>query len=304
LKSNPDHPALPYLLLATSTAIWAGNFIIGRLMPGDIPPMTLNFWRWTAATVIFLVLAAPKLKSELHILQQHWKWLVMLTLTGVVFFHALVYTGLRSTTVVNAGLMMATNPIVIPPIAWVIHRDKLTRQQFAGLMVSLLGVAVIVTRADISLIRTLTFNTGDLLLLAAVPLWGIYSVLLKDRPKELSATVLLVAIACLGTLLMLPLYLWELNTMGGIVINAANLASIGYVAIFASVVAYFCWNGGVARIGAIKAGPFLHLLPVFSALFAMLFLGERLEAYHIPGIALIGVGIGLTVWRGREAQAL
>lgn len=295
---NSDRSLRPYLLLALSSAIWAGNFVIARAMHGDIPPLTLNFFRWTAAFILLAPFAFRSLLAELGVLGSNWKWLLMMAASGAVLFHSFVYTALASTTAINAGLMIAVCPIIIPGIAWLIHRDRPSGRQMVGIAASLAGVVVIISRADLSVLASLTFQPGDLWMLAAVPMWAFYSVILKDRPAGLSANTLVLSIAGLGALMAAPLYVWELGTGRGMEINAANMATIGYVAVFASIVAYFAWNRGVADIGAIRAGPFLHLLPVFSGLLAMVFLGEMIEPFHIPGIALIVTGIWLTTRRG------
>lgn len=298
MESRQGHPAVPYLLLVLAIATWAGNFIVARYMRGDIPPLTLNFLRWSGAFLVLLPLCIGKAREDAAILKRHWKWLLVMAATGIVFFHSFVYSGLQSTTVLNAGLMMAVCPIIIPGIAWLIHRDRLSPLQAAGIIASLAGVAVIITRADAALIMSLKMAPGDLWFLAAVPMWALYSVLLKDRPQGLSARAMMLALSGIGAGLMLPAFLWELDRVGGVEINAGNIMTVVYVSVVASVIAYFAWNKGVGEVGVIRAGPFLHLLPVFSALLAMIFLGERLEPFHIPGIALIILGIVLTTWKG------
>ena len=299
MPNRQEHPALPYLLLVLAIATWAGNFVVARYMRGDIPPLTLNFLRWGGAFVVLLPLCLGKLRSDMDILIRHWKWLLLMAASGVGIFHSFVYTGLQTTTVLNAGLMMAVCPIIIPGIAYLIHRDRLTMRQFMGIVASVIGVVFIITRADLELLMSLKISSGDLWFLAAVPMWAFYSVIIKDKPQGLSSRAMMLAITGVGTLMMLPLYLWELDRLGGVPINVSTVVSVAYVSVFASVIAYFAWNKGVGDVGAIKAGPFLHLMPVFSALLAMIFLGERLEPFHFPGIAMIVLGIALTTWKGR-----
>jgi drug/metabolite transporter (DMT)-like permease len=299
LQNRQEHPAFPYLLLVLAIATWAGNFVVARYMRGEIPPLTLNFLRWSGAFVVLLPLCLGKFREDVGILKRHWKWLTLMAASGIVIFHSFVYTGLQTTTVLNAGLMMAVCPIIIPGIAYLIHRDRLTMRQSMGIVASVIGVVVIITRADPELLLSLSISTGDLWFLAAVPMWAFYSVIIKDKPQGLSSRAMMLAIAGVGSLMMLPLYLWELDRLGGVPINMATTVSVAYVSVVASVIAYFAWNKGVGDVGAIKAGPFLHLMPVFSALLAMIFLGERLEPFHFPGITLIVLGIVLTTWKGK-----
>ena len=289
-----DHPVLPYLLLMLAALTWGGNIVMGRAVHGDIPPIALTFFRWSVAFIVVLPITLGKFRQDLAIVKANWKWLMLVSATGVAIFHSFIYTGLNSTTAINAGLMMATSPILIPVVAFLIHRDKPTRMQALGILASIIGAGIIITRGDPTIIKTLTFNRGDLWILTAVPMWGIYSVMLKDRPAQLSSRALMFSITALGSLMLAPFYVWEYSNFGGVAINADNLMAVGYVSIFASVIAYFAWNKGIEFVGAIKAGPFLHIIPVSATLLAIAFLGETLQPFHFPGIGMIVLGIGLT----------
>lgn len=294
-----DHPVAPYLLLALAACTWGGNIALGRFMQGDIPPLALTFFRWSVAMVVLLPFTCRKFLNDLPIIRRYWKWMVVASATGVAIFHSFVYLGLTGTTAVNAGLMMATSPIIIPGIAYLVHRDKPTGRQVIGIIASVLGVGVIITRGDVSVLAELTFNRGDLWVLAAVPMWGLYSVILKDRPQGLSSRALMLVLTSLGTLMLTPFYLWEVSRLGGFVVNAPNLMTIAYISLVASVIAYFAWNRGVADVGAIKAGPFLHMIPACAIVLAISFLGETLQSFHIVGLALIGGGIVTTSLKSR-----
>ena len=297
-----DHPVLPYLLLILASCTWAGNIVLGRAVHGEILPLALAFFRWSVAFVVLVPLTYASFRRDFPVIQRHWKWLTLVTATGVVLFHSLLYTGLTSTTALNAGLMMATSPIIIPAIAYLIHRDKLTKMQGLGLVASVFGVGIIITQGDLAVLSSLTFTPGDLWVLTAVPLWGVYSVVLKDRPTGLSSRALMFCITGLGSIMLIPFYMWEFSNYGGFDLNAPNLLTIVYISVVASVVAYFAWNKGVADVGAIKAGPFLHVIPACTALLAIVFLGEVLQPFHFPGIALIVFGIVLTTWKRKPTS--
>ncbi len=288
-----ERSILPYLLLTLAAFAWGGNIVVGRAVHGDIPPMAMTFFRWSVAFVIVLPLTFRKFRQEITIVQAHWKWLVLVSATGVAIFHGFVYTGLTSTTAINAGLMMATSPIIIPVFAFLIHRDKPTASQALGVIASLIGVGIVISRGNPHIVGNLTFNPGDLWILTAVPMWGVYSVIQKNRPQELSSRTLMLSITALGSLMLLPFYLWALSNQGGIIINFENLMTIAYISVFASVVAYFAWNKGIAAVGAIKAGPFLHVIPVSATLLAIVFLDETLQPFHYAGIGVIAFGIAL-----------
>lgn len=283
-----------YLLLALATLCWSGNFIVGRAVASEIPPFSLNFWRWALAGAIFLPFTARAVWAHRAIILRHWRVVSVLAITGIGAFHSFIYLALSSTTAINAALFMATIPVVIPVLSFLLDRQAISARQTIGLVVSLAGVVAIVSRADPQALAALRFNPGDLWMLAAVPLWSLYSVLLRRRPAALPPMVLLAAIMAIGIMLLLPVYLWELSTVGGFAVTARNLLSLGYLALFTSVIAYIAWNRGVEQVGANKAGLFMHLIPVFATGMGIVLLGETLETYHLLGIALIGVGILLT----------
>ena len=287
----------PYLLLAASALFWGGNFVLGRAVAGEIPPLSLNFWRWTSALVVLLPFTLAGLWRHRSVVAAHWRVLLLLAVTGVGAFHSFIYLALASTTAINASLFIAAIPVIIPVFSLILDGEVLSRRQGLGIAASLAGVVVIIGRGDPGALAALAFNPGDLWMLAAVPLWALYSVLLKRRPMALPDTVFLTCIIGLGVALLLPAYLWELSARGGIALSADNLMAIAYLGVFASVVAYVFWNRGVGQVGASRAGPFMHLVPVFAAAMAVVFLGETPRLYHLGGIALIAAGLVLASTR-------
>jgi len=294
--------ASPYLLLAIAALCWAGNFVLGRAIHAEIPPVALTFWRWLLAGLVLLPFTAHLVWNERAAVRTHKGALFVLALTGVGSFHICVYAALQSTTAINATLILTIVPVVIPVFAYVLDRERVGLLQALGIALSMVGVVVIVVRSDMEVLAALSFTPGDLWMLAAVPLWALYSVLLKRVTGRLSPMALLTTIIVIGIVLLLPLFLWELQQVGGIAPTTENLLSIGYVALFASIIAFIAWNRGVAVVGATKAGLFVHLMPVFAAGLAMVFLGETLRPYHLVGVVLIVAGLRLASAR-RTAEA-
>jgi drug/metabolite transporter (DMT)-like permease len=284
----------PWLLMALAMLFWSGNWLLGRALRDDVTPVALNFWRWVGALAILLPFTARRLRPAWPLLRQHWRILGVLGLLSVALFQQLVYLALEYTTAINAAIFNSTGPIVIVCIGWVLFRDTISARQGLGIALSLLGVLGIVTHGDWGVLLRLRFNPGDLWALASVPVWGLYTVLLKRRPAGLDPLVFIVVIAAVGVTAMLPIYAWDLQSGGRMVFTPATLATIAYMALFASVLAYVFWNHAVAQVGANKAGLFLHLHPAFTTVLAMVFLGEALHGYHIVGIAFIVAGIYLT----------
>lgn len=292
----------PYLLLAVAALCWGGNFVLGRAVHADIPPVTLSFWRWAVAGAVLIPLAGAAALAHRRTLLMHWRLILTLAVLGVVSFHIAVYWGLQTTTATNGSLIVATLPVVIPVLSFFINGDVLTGRQAAGIALSLVGVAIIVFRGSLSAVVGLALTPGDGLMLIAMVVWALYSVLLRRVPAELPRLALLLAIVGVGIVFLAPLYAWEVASKGGIALSWSNLLSIAYVALFASVIAYICWNSGVDQVGANVAGQFIHLQPASAAILAIAFLGERLAIYHAAGIAAIAVGIVLTT-RGAKAGA-
>ncbi len=295
--SHPDWAAPAALTLAA--LFWSGNFIAGRALRDAIDPVTLNTLRWVLACALFLPFAAPACRAHAGAILRHWRYLLALGATGIAAFHTAVYLALAQTTATNALLVLALAPVAILTGAALIGASRPSGMQWAGSAVSLSGAAVLITRADLDVLRGLAFNRGDLWMLAAVVIWAAYTLLLKRRPAGLPPTVALAASMCLGAGLMLPLAALSLPS-AQLVIGPGFLAAVAYIVVFPSVLAFWLWGYGVARLGPERAGQFVHLMPVFGPLLAMVILGETIAPVQLGGAAVIFAGIAL-VLRGRSA---
>jgi Permeases of the drug/metabolite transporter (DMT) superfamily len=285
---------LPYLLLVLPPLCWAGNFVVGRAVHGAIPPAALTFWRWMVAAAILLPVTGITLWKQRALLRPRLGWLGLLAFSGVLLFQYAVYVGLRTTPAITGTLIIAVIPVVIPLFAFGLDGTRVDRRQALGIALSLTGVCVIILKGDPATLKHFHESSGEIWLLAAVVAWALYSVLVRRRPPELAPPALLLAIVCLGLVMTLPLYGWELATTGGFELTWQAVLAIGYVGAFASVIAFLCWNEGVSRLGPARAGLFIHLMPIFTAILAVLFLGERLHLYHAVGVALVLAGIALS----------
>lgn len=286
--------AQPYLLLAFAPLCWAGNMVVGRAARGEIPPLSLNWWRWAIAALVLAALTWPALARQGGLLLRHWRLLLCLALTGIVGFQSAVYIGLTATTAVNAALIVGMGPVLIVPLAWILLGERITGLQALGVAVSSLGAMTVILRGDPAVLRSMDLNRGDVWLLCASALWATYSVLLKRKPAELEVMNLTTGVIVTGVLLATPLYLWEMSRGLTVPLTMESAATIGYVSLFAGVLAYVAWSRGVNAVGPNKAGLFLHLLPVYGAILAALILGERLQGFHLAGFGLILAGLVLT----------
>jgi drug/metabolite transporter (DMT)-like permease len=305
--SRPPHPSartgaraavFPYLLLALASLFWAGNWIVGRAVRDLFPPIALNFWRWLPVVVLLAPVALPRLRGRWPVVRANLSLLLALGGFGVVLFTCLVYEGLRTTTAVNATLLNSSLPLFMILCSWTIEGDRATPRQILGMVVSLLGILVIMQRGDLLHLFRLDFHAGDLLIIAAMPCWGIYSVLLKRRPRGIDGLLLLFLVATAGIILLVPMTVAEAFLRRPPTVTAAGAASIFYLAVFASIAAYICWNRGVALVGPNRAGFTIHLLPAFATVMAILFLGEEVHLFHVVGILTILAGVWLATSAG------
>lgn len=290
--ARTGHPLLsPYLLLTLSSLFWSGNFVVGRAIRGDIPPISLGFWRWLIALAILLPFTAPGIWRYRAVLRRHWKLMLALGVTGVSAFNSFVYLALQSTLALNAVLLLAATPLAIVAVSWLMFRDTVSWTAGLGMVASVLGVVTVVSRGDPALLADIAVNRGDLWMLLAVPTWAVYSVLLKHRPAELPPLTLLGATVSIGVLALLPVYLLTVAAGARMQLDPPAIAALLYVALFASVLAFICWNQGVREVGPNRAGVFINLMPVFAAILAIIFLGERIAPYHAVAAVLVFGGI-------------
>jgi len=296
---------LAYACLVFAALAWGGNFVIARAVHADIPPIALSFWRWTVALAILLPFTLRGLIRDRAIIRREAKTFALLALTGIATFHSLVYIGLNLTSATNAGLVYATVPVFVALFARILRGDRIRPVQYIGIALSLAGVAVLLTRAELDVLLGLSFNAGDVWLFAATAIWGLYTVLAMRQPRDLSRNTGLAAILLFGVPMILPFYVWESLTERTMPLGPTTYIAVGYVAVFASILAYIAFNNAVAIVGPNRTGPFANLTPVFAIVLGIVFLGESLHRYHIAGIALVAAGVWcasiLPAWR-REGQ--
>ncbi|SHO46386.1 DMT family transporter [Desulfopila aestuarii] len=294
---------MSYVLLVLTTLFWSGNFVISRGMHAEIPPFSLAFWRWVAAFAILSFFAVKHLWRERELAKKHYRFICIQGLVGVAGFNTLIYLAMQTTTAINAVLVNSCIPVLIAVCSWVFYREMMTVRQCFGVLVSLSGVVLIISRGELAHLLAVSFNQGDLLVLFAALLWAIYSANLKRYPQGLHPMAYQSGIVLFGVLVLVPFYGYELVSGKAMQVSVASVGTILYVALFASVLAFIFWNRAVRTVGANKAGPFIHLMPVFSTILAVIFLGEKIQSYHLQGIVMIFIGIAMTTFRVGRREA-
>jgi drug/metabolite transporter (DMT)-like permease len=280
----------PYLLLSITALCWAGNAIVGRLAAGHIPPVTLSFLRWSLAFLIILPFAWKHLRRDWGAIRAGFGTMIVLSVTGIGAFNTLQYWALEHTQALNTLLLQSAGPLFVAMWSLILLGVRLTPAQAGGIALSLIGVLVILLHGDLTTLRNIEFNRGDLIFTVALAIFGLYSVLSLKRPKIHGLSFVGFTFGC-GAACLIPLLIWELLSRPLMQLDAINLLTLFYVAVFPSTLAYLCFNRGVQLIGANRAAPFFHVVPVFGSAMAIVFLGERPRLFHIIGFALVLIGV-------------
>jgi drug/metabolite transporter (DMT)-like permease len=280
----------PYLLLTVAALCWAGNAIVGRLAAGHIPPVTLAFLRWSLAFLVILPFAWKSLTRDWSAIRARLGIMIFLSVTGVSAFTSLQYWSLEHTTALNTLLLQSAVPLVVAVWSLILLEVRLTLAQAGGVLLSLAGVLVILLQGDLTALAGITFNEGDLIFTVALVIFGLYSVLTLKRPRIHGLSFVAFTFGC-GAACLVPVLIWELISRPVMRLDATNLLTLFYVATFPSTLAYLCFNRGVHLIGANRAAPFFHVVPVFGSAMAIVFLGERLQPFHVIGFALVLSGV-------------
>lgn len=293
----------PYLLLTLTALFWSGNVVLGRAVRADVPPLALAFWRWVVSLMLTLPLALPHLRRQWPLLRRAWKPVVALGLLGVGMYNTFAYLALQSTPATNVVLLNSFIPVATLALSRLFLKQQLRPVQWAGVLLSLCGVAAIVSRGSFLALAGLQLNVGDLWMLGAIFAWAVYTLGLQWRPEGVNPMLLLAAFVVVGLLALAPAYAWEIAQGRLILVTSGALGGIAYTGVFPGFIGYIFYNRAAGEVGASKASLFIHLMPVFGTLLAALFLAEIPRPYHYAGIALIISGIYLTTAAAPGAAA-
>jgi drug/metabolite transporter (DMT)-like permease len=286
---------LAYLILILTTIFWSGNFIVGKAASTyEIPPFSLNFFRWFFAGLILLPFTFKELIGKKKYIFNNIGFFTVLGITSITIFNSIVYYSLYYTQVISGILMISTIPVWIIFISSILNIERTNIFQIIGVIFSLTGVIFIITKADLEIIKNLDFNKGDLSMVVAMFSWAIYSALLKSKKYEISQFALLQVVIITGLIFLTPIYLIEMYLGNVIVLGIPFVLTLTYVVFFPGLASFIFWIKGISLIGANRAGVFLHLMPIFGAIMAMLIFDEKFMYYHIFGALFIIVGITLS----------
>ena len=288
----------PHLTAATAMLLWAVSTIIARYVRDDVPAMGLSFWRTVLAFVILLPFVSGRLRANAEIIRRHWKILFALGVLLIVGGNAMLFLALQYTIAINAAVLNSTEPLVILVVAWLLFRDPVGWRQAVGISLSLAGVLVLIGRGDAAVLSALDFNRGDLIVMGAYVSWAFYAVLLRRVPRELDHLTTLALILGFGSLALFPIYLVEEFAFRPTYFTLTALITMGVLALVSSLLGVLMWNRAETTLGPGRAGSYIHLIPAYTIVLAIVLLGETIEIFHIAGLGLIATGIILSSRKG------
>ena len=296
MTAKTTSPILPHwvahALLAIAPLCWAANLVLAKGVVDLLPPIAFAFWRWVLAFLLLLPFAWRHARRDWATAVAGWKSISVLAMTGIAGFPSMLYAAVHTTTAINGSLIQTTMPGFIILLSMAIFGEKVSARQLVGAATCVLGAATVVLKGDLVAMSIPDFAHGDILMTLAVILYAIYSLLLGHRPSVHPLSLMVYTFA-LGALGLFPLYLWELSELGGFTVCREIVLSIVFVALFPSIVAYFCWNRGIDVIGPNRGGLYICLIPVFASILAISFIGETLKTYHIAGMIMIVTGMAI-----------
>ena len=286
---------LAYFFLILATLFWSGNFIVGKFATlFEIPPLTLNFYRWLLVWIILIPFTFKEILLKKNYIKENWLLISFMGIITISTFNSVVYFALNYTQVINAVLMLAGIPAVVIILSSIMNIERANIFQFVGLFLSIIGVGTIISNADFQKILSLNFNKGDLWMLVCVLSWSLYSTLLKKKKFELSQFTFIQLMVTVGLIFLIPQYFYEKSIGFEISVNKFFIAILLYVVIFPAIAAYYCWQKAIEFIGPNRSAIFVQLMPLFSALMAILIFKEKFQLYHFIGGTFIVSGIYLS----------
>ena len=292
---NKSSNLIAYIYLLLTVTFWAGNFIVGKYASYyEVPPFSLNFYRWFFAWLILAPFTIPEILKHKEYIKQNYKLFLILGVTSITVFNSIVYYSLNFTQVISGVLMISTIPVMIMLFSSLLKIEKTNTFQIFGVLFSFTGVILIITKANLEILKNLDFNKGDITMVIAMFSWALYSALLKKQTHKLSQLSLLEVIITFGLIFLIPIYLVEYQLGYRINLEKPFILILGYVVLFPGLASFMLWIKGISMIGANRSGVFLHLMPILSAIMAMIIFKEKFMIYHVLGAIFIITGIFLS----------
>jgi len=288
-----------------ATFIWSGNFIIARGVYKEIPPVSLNFYRWLIASIIIFPFAMKKFIVEWPVVKRTWIYFFFASLLGVSLFNTFVYVAGHYTTAINLALIGTTSsPIMANIMARIFLKERLSVLKLFGMLLCVIGVLCLLSKGNPENLLGLKFSTGDIWILLAAFCFAVYNTMVKKKPAAVSPVNFLFTTFALGTILVIPFFIWESQHTAAVTWNRNVIISVLYLAIGASVICFFIWNKAIGILGAGRTVLFGNLIPIFTSLIAVIKLHEEFTWIHVVSMILVFSGLILANVRARNARRL
>jgi drug/metabolite transporter (DMT)-like permease len=282
------------LFALLATLLWSVNMVIASGIKGHIPPVGLAFWRWTIACIVLAPFALKSAIENWTIIKKNIRYLMLTAVLGITIFNTLIYFAGKTTSAVNLSLIAISIPLFIVVLSRIFFKEKVSNLKIVGIATIITGLLVLITKGSLQDLLHINFTIGDLLMLVACFFFAYYTILVRQKPKELTPKVFLFSVFVLGVILLFPFYLWEHLFYKKVILDTKTVLATSYVGIFASLVSYYLWNEAIRLIGTSKTAVIYYLIPVFSGILAYFFLGQAIVITQIISMGIIITGLLIT----------
>jgi drug/metabolite transporter (DMT)-like permease len=284
--------AQAYVLLLLATSIWGGNLIVGKVAITYLPPFTLSLLRWSLAFLVMLPFTWKMMKNDWKIIRQYIPIICILSSTGIVGYSTTLYFALNYTSSINVAVLNSITPVFIVIFTFFFLRETLKIVHGCGIMLSVFGILFIITKGSWEALLSFQFNVGDLLVILAMIFWSIYSIFIKKYVEILPKYSSFSFIVLIALLPLSCLSFWEMNYSVTVMVWDGDLLFIlAYIGILAAIVPFLAWSTAIGLVGATVSGVFYNLIPLFSTIFAIVFLKESLTWFQLVGGGLVILGV-------------
>lgn len=292
-------------LAVITTIIWSGNYVIAKGISTEVPPVSLAFYRWGLASVCIAPLAFKKFNQEKQIIFQNKQYFFWTALTGVTIFNTFIYLAGHYTSAINLALIGTTSaPVFITVLAAFFLKEQVSKLRVIGMIICVIGILFLLSHGNLQTLTQFKFGKGDVFILISAFIFAIYNILVRKKPAGISPMVFLFTVFTLGTLCLFPFYLFEVLHTPVVIWNTHIIVIILYLGICNSIIAFFCWNASIQKLGASGTGLFGNLIPVFSTIEAVLFLREQFTTTHlVSGLLVIGGLLIANITSGTSKQS-
>lgn len=292
-------PAAQGIFLAfLATIVWSFNFIAGRGLADAVGPCTLALGRWLVAFIVVIPIALPEMLRLRRHFFTHWRYYLSVGVLGIAYFNTAIYWAAHSVPAINLSLIATSSPLFTILLARLFFAEPITPKRLAGIGLALAGIVLLLTRADLSALKALSFHLGDLVMLSAAFSFALYTLLVRKKPEECGQMPFFGVTFAIGIICLLPLAAQEIARDGLPEADTALVGGLLYMGVGASLIAFWCWGKAISLIGPSKAAVIYYSLPLFCGIEAVLMLGEPLLAVHFISAALILGGLALAT-RGK-----